>query len=108
MGTVAAKRAHAQTDEGVPSTAIPIRQVLDTVDVDDDLLPIADVDALSTPVIPSATPKKERPTVLEWLSVPQERPRHRNLGDWLNDDTEHQPGSVPVVDVAAGPRTLVA
>jgi hypothetical protein len=104
----AAKRAHAQTDEA----EMPIRQVLAAVDVDDDLLAIADAEALSTrviaealstPVIPPATPKRQRPTAPEWLSAPQERPRHRNLDDWLNDDTQHQPGPASVADVAAGP-----
>jgi hypothetical protein len=99
----AAKRARAQTDEGGDSTETPVRQPFAAVDVDDDLRVIAEAESLSTAVVPPATPIQERPTALEWLSAPEKRPRHRNLDDWLNNLTQHQPGSAPVADVAAGP-----
>jgi hypothetical protein len=73
-----------------------VREPLAAVDVDA-LMAVA---ALLQPAVPSAARiqpaipwvarKKQRPTAQEWLDAPEPAPRHRNIDDWLRDDSQHQ------------------
>ena len=90
-------------DERVSRAKMSVRQPVEAVDVDALMAPAVPAaahiqrafpaGALIQPAIPWAARKRQRPNVLEWLSAPQQAPRHRNIDDWLKDDSQHQPVS---------------
>ena len=80
-----------------------VREPLAAVDVD----ALMAVPALLQPTVPSAAriqpaipwvARKSRPSALEWLEAPEPAPRHRNIDDWLQDDSQHQPYKAIVID----------
>ncbi len=75
-----------------------VREPLETVDVDALMATVPTlihpVQARIQPAIPWVARKRQRPSALEWLDAPEPAPRHRNIDDWLQDDSQHQPYKV--------------
>jgi hypothetical protein len=78
-----------------------VREPLEAVDVDALLAASAmetTTHARIQPAIPWVARKRQRPSALEWLDAPEPAPRHRNIDDWLQDDSQHQPYKAIVID----------